>query len=412
MPRHLLTDAQCRSATKDLSDGRGLLLRVTGAARSWGYRYQLNGKRTTIGLGPYPAVSLSAARERHRDAETLVKQGIHPRDHWATQKRRGEALRDVAADYLATKQKLKRGGEAGRWMSPLETHVFPALGDLPIIDLTVDNISDALRPIWQTKHPTAVKALTRLGQIIRWTGGRDTRIDVNLSKRVSENLGEVAHKVTHHRAIHWKEAPAAYAALGSSTVQLALKFYMLTCVRVQNVTRMTWDEVDGDVWYIPAERMKTGAPFRVPLSRAAQDILRRMPKGGEIVFPSAHAYKKGLISENAFNKWFKDNNFDGTAHGWRSTFREWCVHEGVDDYLAEVCLQHEKRQKTVAAYQREDRLEQRRPVMDAWSGWIESKEERMWARQRHLNQIAEPVSDRTVAEVAEWFHDVDDWKEE
>ncbi|WP_420806497.1 phage integrase central domain-containing protein [Octadecabacter arcticus] len=78
----------------------------------------------------------------------------------------------MAQAYLGTKQKLKRGGEAGRWMSPLETHIFPTLGDLSVIDLTVDNVSDTLQPIWQDKHPTAVKALTRLGQIIRWSGGR------------------------------------------------------------------------------------------------------------------------------------------------------------------------------------------------------------------------------------------------
>jgi hypothetical protein len=68
-------------------------------------------------------------------------------------------------------------------MSPLETHIFPTLGNLSVIDLTVDNVSDTLQPIWQDKHPTAVKALTRLGQIIRWSGGRDTRINVTLGPR-------------------------------------------------------------------------------------------------------------------------------------------------------------------------------------------------------------------------------------
>lgn len=371
MARHKLTDAECRAATSDKQDGAGLYLKVDGGSKSWVYRYQLRKKRTKYGLGPYPAISLAMARERHREAESLVKQGIHPKEHYEAQTRRGAPLREVAEDYLKTKQKLKRGGEAGRWMSPLETHLFPSLGDLPVIDLTVDNISDALRPIWHDKHPTAVKALTRLGQIIRWTGGRDTRIDVNLSKRVSENLGEVAHKIEHHRALHWEKAPACYAALGSSTVQLALRFYMLTCVRVQNVTRMTWDEVRDDVWYIPAERMKTGAPFRVPLSPQAKEVLARVgsDKHG-YVFPSTRAYKKGLISENAFTKWFKDNDWPTTAHGWRSTFREWCVAEDVDDYLAEVCLQHQKQQKTVAAYQREDRLEKRKPVMAAWSEYL------------------------------------------
>lgn len=402
MARHKLTDAECRTASKDRQDGAGLFLKVDGGSRSWVYRYQLRKRRKKVGLGPYPAISLAAARERHREAETLVKQGIHPKDHWEVQRRRGAPLRSVAEDYLKTKQKLKRKGEAGRWMSPLDTHVFPALGALPIIDLTVDNISDALRPIWHDKHPTAVKALTRLGQIIRWSGGRDTRIDVALSKRVAENLGEVAHKVEHHRALHWKQAPNAYLAVGSTRVQLALRFYMLTAVRVQNVTRMTWDEVDGDVWHIPGERMKTGAPFRVPLSPQAKEVLSRVGGKGEgYVFPSPQAYKKGLISENAFTKWFRDNDWPTTAHGWRSTFREWCVSEGIDDYLAEVCLQHEKRQKTVAAYQREDRLEQRRPVMEAWSEFLTgiSKEDFAETLALKPKPIGAPMSE---TEAAKW----------
>lgn len=270
-------------------------------------------------------------------------------------------------------------------MSPLETNIFPALGDLPIIDLTVDNISDALRPIWQDKHPTAVKALTRLGQIIRWTGGRDTRIDVNLTKRVKENLGEVAHKVEHHRALQWSDAPKVYARIGTTQVQIALKLYMLACVRVSNITGMMWEEIQGDVWHIPAERMKTGAPFRVPLTRASLNILRQVgSRGAGRIFTSKG--KTGIISENGFGKWFKDHNVNTTAHGFRSTFREWCVHEGVDDYLAEVCLQHEKRQKTVAAYQREDRLEQRRPVMDAWSEYLTSEADKWMDLEQEVSE--------------------------
>jgi hypothetical protein len=183
-----------------MQDGGGLFLKVDGQSKSWVYRYQLKKKRRKIGFGPYPVISLKAALERHREAQVLVKQGTHNLGHWKALTRRG-ALHEIAQAYLATKQKLKRGGEAGRWMSPLETHIFPTLGDLSVIDLTVDNVSDTLQPIWQDKHPTAVKALTRLGQIIRWSGGRDTRIDVTLSNRVNENLGEVAQSMRNWAAL-------------------------------------------------------------------------------------------------------------------------------------------------------------------------------------------------------------------
>jgi hypothetical protein len=61
-----------------ISDGEGLYLRVRTTAKAWVYRYKRGGKETKLSLGPYPALSLAAARKKARtDAEKLAD-GVDP----------------------------------------------------------------------------------------------------------------------------------------------------------------------------------------------------------------------------------------------------------------------------------------------------------------------------------------------
>ena len=56
-----------------------------------------------------------------------------------------------------------------------------------------------------------------------------------------------------------------------------------------------------------------------------------------------------------------------TAHGFRSTFRDWAAETGQPADIAEAALAHVVGDKTVVAYQRGDLLERRRKLMDAWT---------------------------------------------
>ena len=65
-------------------------------------------------------------------------------------------LETVAREaFEARKAQLKGDGKAGRWFSPLELHVLPKLGKVPIEDLDQNDIKAALAPIWHEKGETA-----------------------------------------------------------------------------------------------------------------------------------------------------------------------------------------------------------------------------------------------------------------
>jgi integrase len=183
----------------------------------------------------------------------------------------------------------------------------------------------------------------------------------------------------HQRAADWKDIPAIYKELGRSVADQALRFYILTVPRVANVTAAVWGEMDlkEGVWSLPAERMKSDKPFRVPLTWQAKEILHTMkPKTDKtaFVFPSASAHKKGVVSENTWNNAFKARKRDTTAHGIRSSFSDWCVDNKIcDEKLAEFCLDHQTRTKVGKAYLRSDRLEERREVLSRWAEFVTEK---------------------------------------
>ena len=141
---------------------------------------------------------------------------------------------------------------------------------------------------------------------------------------------------------------------------------------------MTWDEVDfkTKIWTIPAERMKAKLPNRVPLSARAIAILEAQKNQHEtLVFPSIRDQVE--LSDMALTSLLRrlkaHSDSPGriaTAHGFRSSFRDWCSEKGYSRDLAERSLAHTIKDKVEAAYHRTDLLEQRRELMDAWATFV------------------------------------------
>ena len=147
-------------------DGAGLELVKTGdSAGYWVLRFSLHGRRREMGLGPIPTVTLKAARTAAAKARQLIAMGIDPiaareKEREAASMHTFEAIARAALE--AKKAKLNDGGVAGRWLSPLEVHVFPRIGRVPIAQLTQSDIETVLKPIWHSKSATAQKALDRI----------------------------------------------------------------------------------------------------------------------------------------------------------------------------------------------------------------------------------------------------------
>ncbi len=154
---------------------------------------------------------------------------------------------------------------------------------------------------------------------------------------------------------------------------LALRLVILTATRSGEVRGATRSEFDLEhaVWTIPAERMKARRAHRVPLSPAACEIVASMLElrqaGTQLLFPSATGKP---LSDMTLTKAIRDLGESATAHGFRSTFRDWAAEQtSFPGEIAEAALAHAVPNAVEAAYRRTTFFDKRRELMDAWSAF-------------------------------------------
>lgn len=247
-------------------DGNGLrLIKRANGGGQWVYRYMLHGRRREMGLGGLTAISLKDAREMAADYRTLVAKGIDPIKHRNQLRRQASQddhlLNDVAQDaFESRKASLKGDGVAGRWFSPLELHVLPDLGKLPVEEINQQDIRKTLEPIWHSKASTARKAADRLKIVLDHAAALGCDVDLQAVAKAKLLLGRQRHEVTSIPSMPWQEVPGFYATLEEPTVtHLALRFLILTGARSKPVRFARVDQISEDVWTIPAGNMKARA---------------------------------------------------------------------------------------------------------------------------------------------------------
>ena len=227
---HRLSAAQVKaSGPGKYADGGGLWLhkRRDGGGQ-WFLRVTVHGRRREMGLGSTTDVSLKEAREAAVHWRTYARQGVDPIKEREKERREAErnlhCLRDIALDaFESRKAELKDDGRAGRWLSPLELHVLPKLGRVPIADIDQIDIRDALRPIWHSKADTARKALNRLSICLRHAAALGLDVDLQATDKAKALLGKTRHKPKHIPAMPWQEVPEFVQSLSEpTTTNLAL----------------------------------------------------------------------------------------------------------------------------------------------------------------------------------------------
>lgn len=366
--------------------GGGLILFVSAAdQRSWIVRYSLGGKRFDFSIGSAKYLTVSAARTKAAAVIADAKAGIDPREKRRAKKDTSSGdhvltFREFAEQAIGEIREIRRWKNAKhseQWTSTIKTYAYPVLGELPLTDIERCDVLEVLRPIWTEKPETANRVRGRLENIFdhaiakgiiehnpaTWKGGLASFLPP-ISK---------VRAVKHHEAMPLEElkAFAPQIAGKASIVSQAVLFGILTATRAQEFLGARWEEIDEDraVWTIPSERMKCGLEHRVPLSRQALELLGRLDRKAEFVFPAPRGARPMVIdSPRAFIRKATGQSF--TMHGFRSTFRDWCEENFVHEALAERALAHVKGDKVIKAYQRSDLLEQRRPVMQLWADAI------------------------------------------
>jgi integrase len=384
-----LNAARMRTLTKPgaYGDGAGLYLQVRGPAnRSWLYRFKLHGRSHLMGLGIVADVSLAEAREAAGSARKLVRQGINPIDQRRAQRadaiQPGLTFAQVAGVYIKAHEPSWRSAKhRQQWHNTLDTYAGPILGKLPVDQVDVGAVLRVLEPLWREKTETASRLRGRIEAVLDYATARGWRSGENPARWRGhlDNLlparSKVA-KVQHHPALPWREIGGFMATLAEEegVSALALRFAVLTAARTGEVIGARWSEVDvkASTWTVSAERMKASREHRVPLSEGALDVLREVaklstdPKTDGFMFPGGRAGKP-LSSMALLMLLRRMERSDLTAHGFRSTFRDWCAEAtNYPREVAEAALAHTLRDKTEAAYQRGDLMEKRRRLMAEW----------------------------------------------
>jgi integrase len=355
----------------------------TTFARSWILKTPIGKDIPELGLGPYPEVTLSVARQKARELKEQIRQGIDPR---VTRKALASALvaeqakavtfRTLAGRFVVKKGKeFKTAKQVQKLTSHLETYAYPILGNLLVSDIERAHIMKMLSPIWETKTETATRVRATVERILDMAGAEGLRTGDNPARwrgnlDLSLPLPGKVRKVRHLAAMPVDEVPPFMRELAAkeSIGAMALRFAILTAARSSEIRAAMWGEIDfkAKVWAIPGERMKGGRDHKVPLCREAVDLLKSLSRDhdSEVIFVSPTGK---MLSNMTLTKVLKDMGHQVTQHGFRATFRTWAQeHTSYPEEVCELALAHVNSDATRAAYARSELIEKRRNLMADW----------------------------------------------
>ncbi|GAA0780429.1 hypothetical protein GCM10009077_25480 [Roseibium denhamense] len=269
--------------------------------------------------------------------------------------------------------------------------MFPSIGSIQVSNLSPADFAGALKPIWLEKPETASRVKQRCDAVMNWCAahGYIMASPVGVVSQLLPKQPGKRERVANQPAVPWRDVPVfvsnvLHAGLHTRS-KLMLEVLILTAARSGEVRQMAWPELDmtAGVWTLPAQRMKAKVPHRVPLSPYLIELFERLRQDAdlevtELVFPSRN---NTPVSDMALTKCLRDHKVASdtpgriaTAHGFRSSFRDWASENGYARDLAERALAHTIRNATEAAYHRTDLLDQRREMMLAWEKWVLNKQ--------------------------------------
>jgi integrase len=264
-------------------------------------------------------------------------------------------------------------------------YAYPTLGGLPVQSIDKALVLAVLEPIWTSANVTATRLRGRIETVLDWAKAMDMREGENPA-RWRGHLDKIlpapkkVRRVKSFASMPWKQVPAFTAELRAQSDTIAasaLEFLILTAARKGEAVGAQWDEIDLSeaIWTVPADRMKKRIEHRVPLSRAAIDVLTRMQEKriNEFVFPATIRGTK-RISEAVMGRLLETiGRGDVVPHGFRSSFRTWAGEKtGFAREVIEKALAHVVGDETERAYDRGDLFDKRRKLMDAWATFATS----------------------------------------
>ncbi|HEV2682192.1 MAG TPA: integrase arm-type DNA-binding domain-containing protein, partial [Rhodanobacter sp.] len=403
-------NAKPRETMYRLAAGKGLYLQVMpNGARYWRLKYRFAGKPRMMGVGVFPDVSLSDARDARDAARKLLASGVDP-----SMQRRIEKLSLVVAveNSLEAVCRAWYAERESTWVDSyargvrrrLEANIYPWLGKLSIVDVTSGMLMACLqRIVDRGAVETAHRTLNYLVEIYRWAirnniAERNVAADLMgaLPVSISQNFPTLTDP---ERIGELLRAIDAYN--GTYITRYALQIAPLVFTRPSELRKALWTEFDLDeaVWAVPGEHLKmrkalkaTAEPHLVPLSRQAVALLRELHPftgHGDYVFPGARTLKRPM-SDGTINAAFARLGFKGEIvhHGLRHMASTALNELGWDEDEIERQLSHKQKKNAVekqlgradknrirGIYNKAKYLDPRKKMMQAWADYLDGLRE-------------------------------------
>lgn len=409
-----LTDPAIKSAKPRekqyrMADGGGLCVLVhPNGSKYWQlrYRHPATGKARLIGLGVYPALSLSVARTKAKAAKAELAQGADPSANrkntkLAKQIASANTFEAVAVEWHTKKRKEGKwsASHAERIWRRLELNVLPLLGQRPVAELKTVELLYPLQVVEKTGCLTVTERLRQYITGIMRHAVQTGRIDTNPALDLQG--GTATPKETHRPALPLERLPELRRRLneysGSFTGRHAMQFALLTGARSSEFRFARWAEFDlaRAEWTIPAQREvvegvkysgrgeKMGTPRLIPLARQAVELLRALQVlTGDKTFVFESQQRRGMpISENTPNEVLRKLGYDTKAeiclHGFRTMACSSLNESGLWNRDAiERHLGHQERDNVRAAYQHKaEYLQERKRMLQWWADYIDAQAE-------------------------------------
>ena len=391
----LLSEAACKAAKAKatiyyLNDGAGLRMRIRpDGSRTWIYRYRLDGKEMSTGLGAYPTISLQIARVNAQEARLEVSRGNNP----STTKRiartkqitkGGNTFGVIAAEWLERNQAGWSSTHYERNEGLLRRYLLPDLAKLPIESISEAYLFTVVKKIYDKgTKVSAARTITIASQIFSYARATH-RSTTNPARDMSDNQYFKKPPVKHFEALPKEQVSMLMTALNKSTAEqqldiktvCALKLAIYTGLRDNSIRGAKWIEIDleKNTWTVPASRMKSGKEFKLPLPVQAVVVFKTLEpltfrEPSSYVFPSKGKY--GYMAENTLRLALHRLGFKVTVHGMRSLITNVLNEQGFNRDAIERQLDHQEPNQVRASYLRSDFMDIRATMMQWFADWCD-----------------------------------------
>jgi len=399
MPKRALTDAAIGRLKKPKTGQDehfdagfpGLALRISyGGRRAWVMHYRINGKQRRMTIGRYPEVGLADARQKWREARTLVEEGVDPAHRNDEASAVPTTVREVADEFFA-RYARPRNRTANEIERMFEIHVYPAIGHLKANKVAQRDILRVLDLV-QAGGATvrANRVLTNLKRLFSWAQERGY---VEASPAVA--VRPPVKESSRDRVLDEHEITAFLDACRTMGEPFGLIFHllMMTGQRRDEVAGARWDEIDlsSGTWVLSAERTKNGRLHEVTLPKQAIQIVNALPQTCELLFPARFSQSKSNTVRRVSGFTKAKQRVDGLMlnslresrpdaelmpwrlHDLRRTAATGLARLGTPIHITEGILNHVSGSTggIVAVYQRHDYSDEKRDALQRWADYLD-----------------------------------------